>query len=73
MDAVSPYENIAQQVYNMDRTELIYELTHFDGPFPLDFSSDYLASTTTDKMRHILAAALWRAHRTGALNLVPRQ
>ena len=72
MDAVHPYETIARHVYDLDRSTLIYELTHFDGPFPLDFSTDYLASATTEKMRHLLAAALWRAHRSGALNLISR-
>jgi hypothetical protein len=65
MDAVHPYERIALHVYNLDRSTLIYELTHFDGPFPLDFSGEYLASTATEKLRHMLAAAMWRAQRAG--------
>jgi hypothetical protein len=70
---VSPFEQIADQVCHLDRNGLIAHLTHFDGPFPLDFSSEYLSEKTTEEMRHLLAAALWRAQRANGLALTPRK
>lgn len=57
---VDLYEAIADEVCRLERPALIDRLTHFEGRLPLDFSQEYLNSCTTDQMRHLLAAALWR-------------
>jgi len=72
METDNPYEDINHYVCSLDRRALRHELTHFDGPFPLDFSADYLTAASTDKLRHILAAALWRTHQQSALHMMPR-
>jgi len=53
------FECISDQVCQMDRAALIDRLTHFEH-MRLDFTPEYLAKVPTEKMRHLLAAALWR-------------
>ncbi len=55
------FETIAADVCVLDRSAVIDALTHF-ASFPLDLSDEYLATCPTEKLRHLLAAALWRAH-----------
>ncbi len=57
----SAYEQIAAEVCCLDRTDLVERLTHFDGPVKLDFTVEVLSRYSTDRMRHLLAAAIWRA------------
>lgn len=54
------YETIAADVCRLERAELIERLTHFDGGMTLDFSPEYLSNISTDQMRHLLVAAIWR-------------
>ena len=54
------YEALANEVCSLERTDLIERLTHFGTQLPLDFSPEYLATCSTDQMRHWLVAALWR-------------
>lgn len=56
------YEQIAAEVCRLDRSDLVDRLTHFDGPIKLDFTAEALGNYSTDRMRHLLAAAIWRAH-----------
>jgi hypothetical protein len=60
MKNADDYEAIAAEVCRLDRASLIDQLIHFDGQLHLDFSPEYLESCPTDRMRHILVAALWR-------------
>jgi len=61
MSAVAElYESILTDVASLDRSALAHDLGHFPGSPPLDFTEDYLSNCTTDQMRHLLAAALWR-------------
>lgn len=60
MTSSEEYEAIAREVCTLDRSALIDRLTHFDSQLPLDFSEEFLAASPTDRLRHILVAALWR-------------
>lgn len=42
----------------MNRKGLVRMLSHYHGRVRLDFSAEYLASQSDDRLRHILAAAL---------------
>ena len=50
----------------MNKREVIRRLLHFDGPIKLDYSSDYLESLSTDRLRHILLAAVVTVNRKHA-------
>ena len=54
------YENIAGLVCRLERPALVHHLTHFEGDLTLDFSPEYLDTCSTDQIRHLLVAALWR-------------
>jgi len=60
MVAVDVYERVITEVCGLDRSEMIERLAHFQGRIPLDFSYDFLQNCDTEKLRHLLAAALWR-------------
>ena len=53
------FETISDQVCRMDRTALIERLLHLDR-IRLDFTPEYLSTVSTERIRHMLAAALWR-------------
>ena len=40
----------------MKRSELIEKLLNFSAPFPVDFSPEFLAQQSDDKLRHVLFA-----------------
>ena len=56
------YEDLLVEVATMRRGEIIDQLAHFPGDLHLDFSQAYLESCSTDHLRHLLTAALWRCH-----------
>lgn len=60
MSSRAVYEAVVQEVCELDRAELSDRLAHFSGDIPLDFSPDFLACCDTDRLRHLLVAALWR-------------
>ena len=60
MSAREIYENLLVEVATMQRAELIEQLSHFPGKLQLDFSPAYLEACATDRLRHLLTAALWR-------------
>jgi hypothetical protein len=61
------YEIIAAEVCSLNREELLQQLCAFEGPVKLDFTAEFLSSCSTDRIRHVLAAAIWhRDHRHGA-------
>ena len=49
--------SLLAQVASMPRQELVDRLLHFHGKFDFDFTEAYLASRSTDQLRHILVAA----------------
>ncbi|MEN8126348.1 MAG: hypothetical protein ABFR90_00925 [Planctomycetota bacterium] len=50
----------------MSKREVIRRLLHFDGGIKLDFTSDYLEKLSTDRLRHILLAAVVTVNRKHA-------
>ncbi len=60
MSSSETYESFLVQVASLDRDTLIARLSQFQGNLRLDFSPDYLATCSTDRLRHLLIAALWR-------------
>ena len=54
------YENLVTEICSLERPALIAQLTHFDGDLRLDFSEEYLRQSSTENLRHLLLAALWR-------------
>ncbi len=60
MSSREVYESVLLEVASLDRPALIDRLAHFAGDLHLDFSEDFLARCDTDRMRHMLVAAIWR-------------
>jgi hypothetical protein len=54
------YESLIQEVCGLDRSIMIERLADFSGDLRLDFSRAYLESCDTERLRHLLLAALWR-------------
>ena len=54
------YENLVTEICSLDRSTLIAQLSNFDGDLRLDFSDEYLRQSSTETLRHLLLAALWR-------------
>lgn len=57
MSPFDPAEQLAREVYQLDREACIRELTHFRA-IPLDFNESYLQSMSVERLRHVLLAAL---------------
>lgn len=66
MSADFPFEKICCKVTSMSKREVIRRLLHFDGPIKLDFTPDYLENLSTDRLRHILLAAIVTVNRKHA-------
>lgn len=60
------FEQYCAYVTSLNKDELIDRLLHFDGPIKLDFTEAYLSSLDTDKLRHILLAAVITVERKKA-------
>ena len=60
MSSNETYESFLVQVATMERAALISRLAQFQGNLRLDFSPEFLATCGTDRLRHLLLAALWR-------------
>jgi hypothetical protein len=58
MSADFSFEKMCSTITAMSKQEVIRRLLHFDGPIKLDFSRDYLENLSTDRLRHILLAAV---------------
>jgi hypothetical protein len=57
------FEQYCAYVTTLNKKELMERLLHFDGPIRLDFTAEYLESLDTDKLRHILLAAVLTVER----------
>ncbi len=55
--------DLAALVHGMNRRALVYQLTHFDPGFKLDFTPEFIASQSNEQLRHILLAAHLQARR----------
>ena len=54
-------EKTATTLASMSRRQLTSRIQNFKGRFKLDFTEEYLSKLTTDRLRHILLAALLSA------------
>lgn len=39
----------------MSRDELVHQFRSYPAPFPIDFSDEFLAEQTLDRLRHVFA------------------
>jgi hypothetical protein len=61
MGSDETYRQICEQVCEMDRHAVMEDLLHFPGDLRLDFSEEYLQGCSTERMQHLLVAAMWRS------------
>lgn len=66
MSADVYFETACTAVAEMDKTEIMQRILHFDGPVRLDFTETYLDTLDLNKLQHILLAAIIVAHRKQA-------
>jgi hypothetical protein len=52
------FEQAASAIAQLNRDQLTSRIKNFHGRFKLDFSGDYLANQSVDRLRHILLAAV---------------
>lgn len=52
------FEQVSTSIAVLGRSELKSRIKNFRGRFKLDFTDDYLDAIDTDRLRHILLAAL---------------
>jgi hypothetical protein len=55
------YESLVSEVGSLGREAMIARLVNFEGPLRLDFTEEFLAGKSTEEIRHLLMAALWRS------------
>ena len=60
------FEKMCSKIASMNKREVVQRLLNFDGPIKLDFSRDYLEKLSTDRLRHILLAAVVTVHQKRA-------
>ena len=58
MSAEISFEKMCSKIASMNKSEVIRKLVNFNGPIKMDYTRDYLESLTTDRLRHILLAAV---------------
>jgi len=52
------FEQAASAIAQLNRDQLTSNIKNFQGRFKLDFSANYLANQSDDRLRHILLAAV---------------
>ena len=52
------FEELAISIASLGRSEVEQKIKNFKGSFKFDFTDEYLASLTVDRLRHILLAAI---------------
>lgn len=52
------YEKLAISIASLGRNEVEQRIKNFKGSFKFDFTDEYLATQTIDRLRHILFAAI---------------
>ena len=58
MKTKSSYEELISLVSSLSKAQVKHRLLHFKGRPPLDFTESYLDRLSTDRLRHILLAAM---------------
>src|SRR4030042_216678 len=59
------FGEIAGNIASLSREQLKQRIKTFHGPFPLDFTEDYLDAVSIDRLRHVLLAAMIVAKASG--------
>jgi hypothetical protein len=54
---------IAVHIAGMNRQAIMFELMNFQSRFKLDFTENYLAALSVERLRHILLAAQLQHYR----------
>jgi hypothetical protein len=49
-------EDLIAAVASMDRQTIVDEMLDFRGPFPVDFTPQYLRGLSIDRLRHVYVA-----------------
>jgi len=65
MGTDQPIDELIRDVQTFEREQCVHHIRQFDHPH-LDFSEEFLASQSLDRLRHILMAACLQARRNGA-------
>lgn len=65
MSAELSFEKMCSKIASMNKGEVIRWLLNFDG-VKMDFTADYLENLSTDRLRHILLAAIVTVNRRHA-------
>ncbi|OQA04175.1 MAG: hypothetical protein BWY69_00085 [Planctomycetes bacterium ADurb.Bin401] len=58
MDTQRIFEKLAMSISTLGRRQVEHRIKNFKGSFKFDFTDEYLASLTIDRLRHILYAAI---------------
>ena len=58
MESESSFESLAISIASLGRSEVEQRIKNFKGSFKFDFTEEYLAGLTVDRLRHILFAAI---------------
>ncbi|MCK6456951.1 MAG: hypothetical protein L6Q92_10540 [Phycisphaerae bacterium] len=53
-----PIDEVVRQITQLDRIELTEAIQSFPARFRLDFTGDYLAAQSDERLRHLLLAAV---------------
>lgn len=63
MNGEPSYEDLITSISSMSKTQVKERLLHFKGRPRLDFTESFLDGLTTDRLRHILLAAMITSRR----------
>jgi len=66
MSSASSYEKMISSIASLRKSELKSRLLNFKGSFKFDFTESYLDALSTDKLKHILLAAVAVKFKRGA-------
>ena len=64
----SAMEDVIRLALSLDRPGVMREIRNFRGCFPIDFTSEFLESMSTDRLRHIYVAIVLQDRRGSARN-----
>ena len=66
MSSSGSYEELISSIASLRKSELKSRLLRFKGSFKFDFTESYLDGLSTDKLKHILLAAVTTKFKKGA-------
>jgi hypothetical protein len=67
MLASDQVEALIELIGSLDRKALVRQFSSYRGNFPLDFTPEFLAGTSLDRLRHIFLAVCLQNQRLPAL------